>query len=710
MKPKAIKNYNQPIILIRRLEDGRVVVIDRQSTIRFVDRETLDTIDGFKAKIQHKYYKNRVIDFAPNGKYFGSITPDAKETRLYSLLTKKAIARIARHQGEVSCVGIDPKSRYLFSCGDDGKTFGMDMANGKLALTLPYHPDSINDIAFNKTGQWVATASYDRKVSVYNLDLMQPLGKLRGHSKGVMKLAFISKNRLVSVDKLGSAIVWDLFDQSIITRLSIHDDVSAIAAEADGRFLFVGTKLGYVIAFDMLSYEMIARSYVKLSSRITSLFFDDEEDMLYIGSEGGDLYKYYIYEGIEVIKYLIQKREFKNVEEHLESNPILRYTEIYNLLEEIWEKTLKKARRLFERDKKDEALKLLEPYRQIPSKNSLINKLVEQYANFGKFYDLVRGGKYALAYSLAEQYPIYKESDLFHQLEEKWRKTFKEAQKLALDPRTMEQAKKLLMPFRGISEKAKAIQEMFVESDVYNRFKVALGEKDFKQVYVYLHSHPFLKNFPEYHMMMDHAKKLYDKAQEHLRKNDLVNALKYLRYVSEFEEYSEEVKRLIEDIDSRYKFLEAIKENNLSRAYEYLSKNEELAYSKEGQDLEQKWDKAALEANNYAAKGDALGVRDALGEFLEIKQKHAAIASIMAYAYRTQIEKAIRQKQPMQVIEQGFKNYVSNFGVDDHIKALFDIFKQRYKDSKLNLELLHEGSMSSWHPVMITLDILEEQT
>ena len=710
MKPKAATNYNVPIILIKKMIDGNIVVVDRNSTIRFVEADSLKTIDGFKAKIVHQRYKNRVIDLSTNKKYFGSLTADAKETRLYNLVTKKAIAKIGRHQGEVSCLGIDPKNRYLFSCGDDGKTFALDMENGKLALTLPPHPDTINDIAFNKTGQWVATCSYDKKISIYNIDMMQPIGeKLRGHSKGVMKIAFISKNRLISVDRDAAIIVWDLFDQTIIKRLGhLHDDVTAIAAEPEGRFLFFGTKLGYVVLYDIENYTLIERKYLKFTTAVTSLYFDEVGDFLYVGSEGGDFYKYYIYEGIEIVKYLIQKKEFKNVEEHLDDNPILRYTEIYNILETIWEKTLKKARKLFEKDKQDEAHKLLEPYRQIPSKNAIINKITAQYKDFKRFYEHVVNGKYALAYSLAEQNPIYKESYLYEQLEEKWRKTFKEAQKLSLDPRTQDQAKKLLMPFRGISEKAKAIQEMFIESDVYNRFKVALGQKDFKQVYVYLKKHPFLKHFPEYKAMMEYAQSLYNKAMEHLQKNELVSALKYMRLVSEFEEYSEKVKVLIEDIDTRYHFLEAIKENDLSKAYRYLAMNEELAVTEDGLALEQKWDEAALQANRYAAKGDILGVKDALKEFLEIKQKYAAIATIAAYAYRIQIENAMRAKQPMQTIEKGFKNYIDMFGKDEQIENLFAVFQQYYKDSKLNIDLLHEGSIDMWHPSMITPSIFED--
>lgn len=708
MKPSAVKNYHEPIIAIKKLDDGKLVVIDKYSTIRFVERNTLKTVDGFKAKIEYKYYKNRVIDFATNKQYFASITSDAKETRLYSLVTKKAIAKIARHQGEVSCIGIDPKNRYLFSCGDDGKTFGMDMAHGKLALTLPHHPDRINDIAFNKTGQWVATCGFDRKVSIYNLDMMQPLGKPLGHSKPVMKVVFISKNRLVSLDKDASLFVWNLFDQSIITRLQgIHDDVTAIAVEPEGKFLFFGTNLGYIIVFDMEEYKIISQNYLKFSSSITSLFFDEEDNFLYIGTEDGHLYKYDIYDGVSAIKELIQKREFHDIEMYLKKNPILLYSEIYNILETIWEKTLQKARRLFENDKKEEALKLLSPYKEIPSKNTIIKNMQEQYKDFRKFYEFVVNGKYALAYSLAEQNPLYKESQLYNQLEEKWRKVFKEAQKLILDPRTLGQEKELLMPFQRVSEKAKAIQEMYVKGNIYNRFKVALGQNDLAQVYIYLEKYSFLKNFPEYQSMMEYAQKLYEKGMTYFRKNELIAALKYLKAVMEFKEYKDKVAMLVEYIDSRSKFFEAIKENELSKAYYYLGQNEELALTKEGKQLEQMWDSAVIKANRYAAKGDVLGVKNALEDFLDIKQKHPAIATIIAYAYRTQIENAIKSKQPMQTIEKGIKNYVAIFGKDEQIETLFKIFQQRYQDSKLNIDLLHEGSLNSWHPTMIVSSILE---
>ena len=131
---------------------------------------------------------------------------------------------------------------------------------------------------------------------------------------------------------------------------------------------------------------------------------------------------------------------------------------------------------------------------------------------------------------------MYKDSSIYKQLEKRWRNDFKKAQKLSLDPRTIDQAKEILRPYRGISEKTKDIQELFVQSNVYTRFKIALGQKDFKLVNELVERYPFLKQFPEYEAMLDYAKKLHEKALEYIKKGDFNVALKTLRILSDFKD------------------------------------------------------------------------------------------------------------------------------------------------------------------------------
>ena len=120
MKALVSKNIKNPIILIKILDNSNLLVVDNETTIRYSDINTLELLNGFKAKINHLRYKTNVVAFSNDGENFASLSADCKESRLYSVVSKKTIAKVDRHHGEASCVGIDPSGRYMFSCGDDG--------------------------------------------------------------------------------------------------------------------------------------------------------------------------------------------------------------------------------------------------------------------------------------------------------------------------------------------------------------------------------------------------------------------------------------------------------------------------------------------------------------------------------------------------------------------------------------------------------------
>jgi len=72
-----------------------------------------------------------------------------------------------------------------------------------------------------------------------------------------------------------------------------------------------------------------------------------------------------------------------------------------------------------------------------------------------------------------------------------------------------------------------------------------------------------------------------------------------------------------------------------------------------------------------------------------------------------QLEQAIKRKEDKHLIENGIKNYILCFGIQDQIESFFNIFMKYYKDSKLNLELQTKGSLSMWRPSMIVKSILD---
>ena len=707
---KIVKSLSvaKPVILVKILENKNLLVVDSETTVRFYDKESFKLKGGFKVNIKHERYKTSVVAYSNDGNYFATLSADCRESRLYNAKTKKAITRIDRHQGEASCVGIDPLSRYMFSCGDDGKTFAVDVKSGKLVFTLPHHADTINDVAFSKNGNWVATASYDKKILLFNLVTMSSKEKLRAHSSAVMKLKFFDKNKLISIDKNSKAIIWNIYSGKVIERLQgIHDDVTQLTVSSGDKFLFLGTKLGYVLVYDLNTYELLSNKFIKISSPITSMHYDEEKEHLILGTQDGFLMYYNIYENEDKLKELLMNKNIDAIEEEVKKNPILKYTHVYDLVSDLWENTLKKAKKALQNHQKEKALLMLKSFRDIPSKNRVIQKLIKDYAEYDKFVELAKQGKISLAYGLANRYPEYKESKIYKLLEDKWKKLLREALKYALMPNGIDRAKEILAPYRGVSEKTMFIQDVLTKGEVYKRFKAALGKKDFRLASELVKQYPFLKEFPEYDSMILYADNLYMKIQKLIYDGDNITAMKLMRVLSNFTDFKEEVRELLKDIENKQKFYDAIEDENYAIAYNMMTVTEDLQETEVGKKLQKEWDEDLEKANSFASIGDVEGVKRVLEKYFNVSSKYTALARIFAWCYINQLENALREKKRRTEIEKGIKNYIINFGLDDQIEMFYAMFKKKYKDSKLDLEHLKKGSLDMWRPTMIVDSILE---
>lgn len=708
MEALRSKNFKEPIVLLKILDDGNLLLVDSKTTVRYLDKNTLDTINGFKVNINHLRFKNTVVQFSSDAEVFATLSSDCKESRLYNAKTKKSITKVDRHHGEASCVGIDRDGKYMFSCGDDGKTFAIDIKSGKLAFTLPVHVDTVNDIAFSSNGNWVATCSYDKKISIFHLSMMTPKHKLKSHAAPVMKIEFIGQNKLCSVDKNNKAIIWNIYSGKVIARLEgIHDDVTQLVTAENNKFLFLATSLGYVLVYELDTYKLLSSSYIKIKSSITSLIFDEEAKHLIIGSSDGELLFYNIYEGVDHLKELLKQKLYDDIHAYVQTNPLLAYTKVYDLVANLWENTLEKAKKCLQRSDNKTAIALFSHFKNIPEKNRIIQKVLLEYKQYDKFVTLAEQGKIVLAYGLVKQFPLYEESSVFKSLEKRWQKAFSLAQKYSLDPKGMEKAREVLAPYRGISDKTKLMQELFTQGEVYKRFRVAIGQKDFKIAFELIKLHPFLKEFPEYFTIMSYGDSLYIKSQEYINTGDTHSAIKLLRILADFPDFTLEVKSLMLDIESKQKFFKAIKDADIISAYNMLNISDDLQETEDGKRLQEQWNKSLALAHNYALQGNIKNIEETLNFYMSISSKYRALGTIFGLCYMIQLELAMDEKKEQSIIENGIKNYILNFGLQDQILSLYEIFIVSYPMSKLNLELLTAGDLSMWRPSMIVSSILE---
>ena len=707
MKPVKDYSFDKAIIYTKIIDNEILLVVDSNTSIKYLNIESLRENGSFKANITHSRYIPKIIDFSSDGEKFASLSSDCRESKLYSTKSNKVIAKVDRHQGEVSCVGIDPKDRHMFSCGDDGKTFAVDINSGQLALTLPSHVDGVSDIAFSDNGQFVATAGYDKNILIFNLAMMTPKDRLKAHSSPVIKILFLNEHKLFSVDKNNSAIIWSIDSGKIITRLKgIHDDITKVTIGCDGKFLFLGTKLGYILVYDLDSYKLIDRRYIKISHTISSLNFNNINNQLIVGSDNGDLLFYDIFENEEYLNELLSQKNYSAMQECVDKNLLLEYTKPSQILNALWERTLQKAKEFLGNLETNKAIKLFENFKTIPAKKQIMDKLILEYRDFEKFVMLVNQKKILLAYSLANAHPLYKESKIYQTMELQWKKIFALAQKYLLEHKTADRANEILAPYRGISEKTKLIQDLLVNSKIYRRFRVAVGQKDFKLSFELIKQHPFLKEYGEYESLVKYSDSLYVQSQIFLEKGDTHSAIKLLRVLLDFEDFKEEAKEIISEIRNRQKFFNAMKDGDLLLAYNLLYASEDLQNTQDGKRLQLLWENDLNIANRYAVNGDIQGIKIILEKYMKMDSKNISIATVLSRCYISQLERSIREKKEKKIIENGVKNYILYYGLTEQILSFFETFKQEHPATKLNLNSQTKGSKSSWRPSMIVDSIL----
>lgn len=698
-------NIKQPILKLKMLTNGQMAIIDIQNALRIIDLKTYAVVGGFKSNIQHERLSGSNVDISLDGVFSIASIPGANKAAFFSVQKKELLYKIGRHQGEIECVGIDPNSRYCVTCGQDGKAFAWVIKTSRLAFSMPPHSDFVTTVAFSDSGQWIATGSYDRTINLLNIATMKQPMKLRGHSSAIISIIFLPEAKLLSVDKEGVLIVWDIRNGKMIKRLTkMNDEVTTMIVTQDKRFAFVGTKLGYVGLYDIQTLEQITHRYIKEGEAVSALAFIPDAFRLAIGTADGNVRIYSLFGSEEKYMTMLRDKQYRAFYEAVDANPMLLYSKFYDLVEKLWSDMIEKARQLLEKNERDKAKELLNLFAGIPKKNAFITQMLRAYEKYSQFQKYVEEGRFPLAYSMAKQYTTFYDSEPYRKMELRWKKLFLKAQELILMPNGDDQARQLLAPFRGISDKTVLIQQLFEQRRMYEYMKKVIAQRDFVKFFELVKVHPFLKEFSEYASVMDYGNKLYIQAQKGYMSGDYASARKATEILLLFPDYANEAQELSDTLRVKHLFMDAISSNNMVNAFSYLTSYPLLYDTPEAQILERQWNVLVDKAQRFAAKGEAIEVLGVFEPYFAVSDKYVVMATVMAQAYCSQLEQKLRTKAAQEILESGIKNYVELFGIDEGILTVFDYFKNRYS-TQLDLEMLKQGSYETWTPLVRIDDI-----
>lgn len=172
---------------------------------------------------------------------------------------------VARHElqgfrGVVTNVRFHPVIAVVVGSGEDGTVKIWDYESGEFERSMRGHSDAVQSIAFDSSGNMMASCSADLSVKLWDFQTYECCKTLQGHEHNVSGVCFIPPgDYLASCSRDNTIKIWEAATGYCTKTLTGHDDwVRCIAASADGKLLVSGSNDQSVRIWDVESGNCIA--------------------------------------------------------------------------------------------------------------------------------------------------------------------------------------------------------------------------------------------------------------------------------------------------------------------------------------------------------------------------------------------------------------------------------------------------------------------
>ncbi len=545
---EKFKNLKQRISLFY-VEDNALFVVDEINRVIEFD-ENLLLKRGFKLKFIPNRPSERAVKIDNDILAIGA----KNYISVWDLKSKKHLANFKR-EDEVLSVGID--KNYMVSGGTNGK---IELYNLKIlskVATLAKHRDFINDLAIDSDMNEVYAGCYDKAVLFINsVSFIKKERYL--HIKEVKKIE--KKDNLISADKISDIIKWNVFKQDKKDRVDFYKEFRDFWIDEDFLVVLGQNK---IMVYDLEKEVILNDNFLEVGKADKIVVFGK---FLLFSDLNGVIFKVDLFKDERLLLDYILKEDFKSAYELIDKNPFLRRSAGFNRLERMVELIIKRAKQLFETDR-TEAIKLLDKLLVVPQLRSKIEEIIKHFSEIVKFKHAIKSGNYALAYMLANSYPLLKETKYYEILEKKWQFAFEKALRLINEGKISE-AKEILEPFMAVPEKLPLIEFLLKKAEIIRLLREKLAKRDFKGFFDLVKTHPELKLTKEYMNVLKYAQNLYKKAQELIKQEEFEKAKKVAAVLIEIEPFKDKGYKILKRAEIGLKFLEFLAQKEYEKAIE----------------------------------------------------------------------------------------------------------------------------------------------
>jgi WD40 repeat protein len=196
------------------------------------------------------------VAFASDNQRF--VTGHPREAGIWNVATGRPV-HVLRHPKIVYSVAFQPSGNLVATGCEDGKVRLFDAGTGKPDSRTFDHPDIIYGLAFSPDGRTLATGCEDGNCRLWDLALGTMIGTPMKHPGSVRRLVFTPDGRtLVTGCADGAVRLWNPTSGASVGPALVHaGEILALAVSGDGKSVVAGTSEGTMRMWDLASGKTV---------------------------------------------------------------------------------------------------------------------------------------------------------------------------------------------------------------------------------------------------------------------------------------------------------------------------------------------------------------------------------------------------------------------------------------------------------------------
>jgi hypothetical protein len=621
--------------------------------------------------------------FSPNSEMFAF---SCNQTiYIINMQSKEMLKSIQTDGEEAKILSFDASSTYIIAGTKKGRVLQYKYDNPTLLARICSFPHDRSSIymdikkndnfvsAFAFCNNYLASSGFGGAIFVTDLRLQKNRCTITHNRIRNDALCFLDEDTIISGNNSGEIYITCLNDvknyKSIRTPLA---SIKQIILMQNPNYIMVTGKTNIISIIDINKCKIAHSKYIVLDAHITKI---------------GILNNNYLVAALEnkkiqivelpskaKLKSLILHNSIEKAFELIIKEPMLKDSYEDKMLQEKFDKAYLDATKALINQNKNQAVKILDLYKNVKSKKIQIRDLFSAFKNYRNFQALFYEKKYALVYAFSSKFPALKQTAQYKKTEQIFKIAFLNAQRLVAQGNA-EGARALLSDYSTVVSKKPIIKMILTQNREFLEFLKAIHVKDFEKINKLINTNELFKQIPNYTSLNDEIKEKIKSVQENIKSAQIGNAREQLSELEEIPHIKDRVKDLQDECNEVERLHNAYNDNDFKSCYKILDSHKSLNSTELGILLEKHYSKIINQCEEYALAGNIKGIKKTLGDLISLPTRLNRVGDLVRVSFHVRIKLLISKKK-FKEAEIIIYSYIDIFGLDNELSQIMKKFEK----------------------------------